>query len=702
MVIDIAFSRTKSPRCFFAFFLIFLACISAYSNSFNASWHLDDRPNIIENTNIHLKEISLSELSRASVFSQNDSSSQTGIRFRPVATVSFALNWYAGTDQVLGYHIVNVGVHILCAWVLFCLLQSLFRTPNLSGCCKGDEQNIALLAAVLWVIHPIQTQAVTYIVQRMTLLATLFYISGLLCFIHGRIRTERVPRLGLFSGCFLCLLLALGSKENAVTFPLSLVLVEIVFFKNLSVEAHIKTSFQIIIAAIVSTGVLSFLLAYSTMSNPFAFINRMSTVRPFTLMERLLTEPRVVIGYLSQIFYPLISRFSIEHSVIVSTSLLDPATTLASIVLISGLLAFALFQIHRMPILSFSILFYFLNHIIESTVIPLELVFEHRNHLPSAFIFLPIATAGIRGLRYYQRMRRQPMFLFCFALIAVFLIVLGVTTHLRNQVWASEKTLWEDAMLKAPLSARPYGRLAWYYEGQGQYNKAIAFYEASLSKQWTNPSAISVTLSNMARIYAAQQNYEKALVLYDCSISTDTAYIKALYGKAQVLTTMGKWDQANEIMVSLISKGKPTWNDLNMMGFILLKQGLTENALEYLRNANKLSPQNSMIFINIGVAFSMMGQYQKADWFLKQANQTTKENIIPLFCLLDNHIKAGNSNDLNTDMNELFKNFSLEYIQDTLLQLSHSKSMVPISSKAISIFIAENLRFRSDTLPRTE
>ncbi len=155
-------------------------------------------------------------------------------------------------------------------------------------------------------------------------------------------------------------------------------------------------------------------------------------------------------------------------------------------------------------------------------------------------------------------------------------------------------------------------------------------------------------------------------------------------------------------MVSLVSKGKPTWNDLNMMGFILLKQGLTENALEYLRNANKLSPQNSMIFINIGVAFSMMGQYQKADWFLKQANQTTKENIIPLFCLLDNHIKAGNSNDLNTDMNELFKNFSIEYIQDTLLQLSHSKSMVPISSKAISIFIAENLRFRSDTLPRTE
>lgn len=465
---------------------------------------------------------------------------------------------------------------------------------------------------------------------------------------------------------------------------------------------HRKTSFYIIIAAIITTGILSALVAYSTMPNPMAFINRISVVRPFTPMERLLTESRVIIGYLSQIFCPLLTRFSIEHSVAISTSLWDPITTLASIILISGLLVLSLFQLRNMPILSFSILFFLLNHIIESTVIPLELVFEHRNHLPSAFIFFPIATAGIKGLRYYQQMRRKPMFLICFTVMTFFLIVLGVTTYLRNQVWATEKTLWEDAMIKAPFSARPYGRLAWYYETKGQYNKAMGLYEASLSKQWANPSSASITLSNMAGIYAAQQNYEKALVLYDRSIATDPTYTKALYDKAQILTTLGEWDQAKEIMVSLISMGKPIWNDLNLMGFILMKQGLTEDALEYFRNANKLSPQNVMIFVNIGTSFSMMGQYQKADWFLKQANQMTTGNIIPLFCLLDNHIKAGNGDALNTDVNELVKNFSIEYIQDTLQQLSHSKSMVPISTKAVSTFIAENLRSRSDTLLRTE
>jgi tetratricopeptide (TPR) repeat protein len=581
------------------------------------------------------------------------------------------------------------------------LLQSLFLTPNLSGYCEEDKQNIALLAAVLWAIHPIQTQAVTYIVQRMTLLATLFYISGLLCYVRARIQTERTIRFVSYSGCILCLLLAVGSKENAVIFPLSLALIEIVFFKNLSMGNHRKTSVRIVIAAIMATGILSALVAYSTMPDPLTFINRVSAVRPFTLTERLLTEPRVVIGYLSLIFCPFLSRFSIEHSVTVSTSLLDPVTTLASIVLISGLLTLSLFQLRKMPILSFSILFYFLNHVIESTIVPLELVFEHRNHLPSAFIFFPIVAAGINGLRYYQRMR-NPMFLFCFAAMTLFLIILGVTTYLRNQVWASEKTLWEDAMLKAPLSARPYNRLAWYYEDKGQYNKALGLYEASLSKQWMNPSSAAITLSNMAGIYAARQNYEKALVLYDRSIATDPAYNKALYDKARVLTTLGKWDQTEEIMVSLLSKEKTTWNDLNLMGFILLKQCLAEDALEYFRKANNLSPQNPMIFVNIGVAFSMMEQYRKADWFLMQAKQMAKENIIPLLCLLDNHIYAGNSGALNTDVNELFSNFSLETIQDTLQQLSHSKSTVPVSSKAISIFIAENLRFRSDALLQTE
>jgi tetratricopeptide (TPR) repeat protein len=687
---------------YLGYWLILLICILPYSNSFDCDWHLDDFPNVVKNPAIHISEISLDSLSQATGMFQTHGIRVSGLAFRPVAYFSFAMNWYAGTDHVLGYHIVNVGIHVLCTIILYILVRSLFRTPFLSGFCKGDEKNIALLSAVLWAIHPIQIQAVTYIVQRMTLLATLFYLSGLLCYVKARNHTERPLRLGLFSGCFLCMLLAMGSKENAVIFPLSLALIEIVFFKNFSNRVRLKVCIQILLAATAATGILAAFLPYSILSDPLAFIAKLSSDRPFTVAERLLTEPRIVIGYLTQIFYPLLSRFSIEHYISKSTSLLNPITTIGAMSLISGLLVLALFQIRKLPVLSFSILFYFLNHIIESTVIPLELVFEHRNHLPSAFVFFPVALAVVKGLRYCQRMQRRAMFLTCFTVMASFLVVLGITTHLRNRAWISEKTLWEDALLKAPLSARPYGRLAWYYETIGQYDKSMGLYEASLSKLWAKPSYAAITLANMAGIHAAHQNYEKALVLYDRSIAMDPLYLKALNDKAKMLTTLGKWDQAKEIMVFLFSKGNSTWDDLNLMGFLLMKQDSPEEALEYFRKANQMSPRNPMVLTNVGVTLSTIGQYQKANWFLKQANQMEKGNIIPLLCLLDNHIKAENRDALKADVNELLKNFSIEYIQDTLQQISNSKSMVPLSSKTIATFIADNLKLRYDVLLRTE
>ena len=206
----------------------------------------------------------------------------------------------------------------------------------------------------------------------------------------------------------------------------------------------------------------------------------------------------------------------------------------------------------------------------------------------------------------------------------------------------------------------------------------------------------------MARIHVAQQNYKKALVLYDRSIAMDPLYLKALNDKAKMLTTLGKWDQAKEIMVFLFSKGNSTWDDLNLMGFLLMKQDSLEYALEYFRKVNQLSPQNPMVLTNIGVTMSRMGQYQKANWFLKQAKQMEIGNIIPLLCLLGNHINSGNNDALNTDVDELFKNFSIEYIQDSLHQLDRNNLLVPISSEALAAVIAEKLKLCAASFSRQQ
>ncbi len=183
-------------------------------------------------------------LARASAFFQDRFLTQAASDSGRLLPFHFALNWYAGKDQVLGYHIVNVSLHILCAWILFFLLQSLFKTPNLSDCCKGDEQEYRSAGRRSLGHSPDSNPGSHLIVQRMTLLATLFYLSGLLCYIHGRIHTEKTDDIWSVFRMFLCLLLAMGSKENAVIFPLSLALIEIVFFKNLSEGTHLKTSFR--------------------------------------------------------------------------------------------------------------------------------------------------------------------------------------------------------------------------------------------------------------------------------------------------------------------------------------------------------------------------------------------------------------------------------------------------------------------------
>jgi tetratricopeptide (TPR) repeat protein len=700
MVPENTFSRKDPIHSRLTCFLILIACILTYSNSFQASWHFDDEPVILGSDNVHLKEISLSALARTTSFLLNDSSSQDAMRFRPVAAISFALNWYAGADRVFGYHVVNVGVHILCTWVLFFLLLSFFRTPILSGCCEGDEQNIALLAAFLWAVHPIQTQAVTYIVQRMTLLSTLFYLSGLLCFIHGRIRAERRPRLLFFSGCFFFLLLAMGSKENAVMFPLSLVLVEFVFFNNLSVGTRLKTSFRIILAGTVSTGILSVLVAYSTMSHPFAYISSVSSARSFTLVERLMTEPRIVIGYLTQIFYPLLTRFSIEHSVAVSTSLLNPVTTLASIVLISGLLVFALFQIQKKPILSFSILFFFLNHIMESTVIPLELVFEHRNYLPSAFIFFPAALAIVQGLRYYQRKGRQTMFSICFVFTASFMIVLGATTYMRNAAWSSERTLWEDALSKAPQSARPYERLANYYNNAGLIDTALSLYETARTKQRASRISLADNYTNSGNIYSIRMDFEKALGLYDRAISINPTHPKTMYNKALTLADMGRWEETKNIMNLLISNEIPSWENYNLLGMALLKLNDPADALNYFRKALQISPGNVYLYMNIGACLNKLGHHFRANWFLRQSHQRSPDSIVYLLCLIDAELTSGNTVALLRDTSNLLKRFSINQIKAGLLRFSRESLLPPVSTKALESLVSENIKLLAEGLSR--
>ena len=669
--------------------LAILLCliIAGYSNTFNAEWHLDDYQNIVDNPCLHLKDFHQESLKKT-FFSLCSSGQYKGDRiYRPVPCLTFAINWYFGQNNVTGYHITNIFIHLLTAFILFHTILCLLRSPNLKT--KYDNAFIiALLSAVLWAVNPVQTQAVTYIVQRMASMAAMFYILGIYLYIRGRTTDQKIYQIIFFIGCCLSFLLALGSKQNAATMPLALLLIETIFFQDISNKKTRKYLLTVSIAGCLLISLFGIL--FFMKGNPLAFLNGYD-YRSFTLSERLMTEARILILYLSQIFYPMPHRLSIEHDLIISKTLFTPWTTLPAIVLIFLLLFIGLTQIKKRPLLSFAVLFFFLNQIIESSIIPLELIFEHRNYLPSMFLFVPVA-AGFKLLLDHYKDRR----LFSFILGSfIFLVCTGLcsATYIRNMAWETGRSLWEDAIAKAPGKARPAQQLAWYYEKNGNYNKAIKLHKKSLfleESRREHPKA--VTLYNISVNYYNKHDYNNALLFLTKSLALAPGFKKARHFETSVMIDFGKWHEALKSADFLLYKREKNSEYLNMKGFILLKMGQPEDALPYLQEAFKLNPDLKNVALNLGVNLSLLNEYQQADRFLQQANLNEQKDIVTYYSLIENCLRSGNSEAAEFHIKRTLKYFNQEFIIKTLTELPENNSYVPVAINIVAPAIAKKLR----------
>ena len=498
----------------FLLFLIFVG--SAYSTNYSASWHFDDYPNIVDNPRIHITNIRFNNLKEA-LFGGYDKGQYLGRRlYRPVSMLSFALNWYMGKDNVFGYHIVNNAIHLVTTCFLFLTVLNLLISPNLKGKYQGKEYLIAFLSAVLWAVNPVQTQAITYIVQRMASLAAMFYIIGIYFYLKTRLSQPGYKRFLFIAGSLFGFILALGSKENTVTFPVAVAIIEILFFQDLSDKnTRKKGMVALTIVGVSMAAILTVLYINGYIPNVFKGYEK----RAFTLNERLMTESRIIIYYLSQIFYPLASRFSLVHDINISTSLFKPWTTIPSILAIISLLGIGFTQTIKKPIIAFSIFFFFINHIIESTILPLELIYEHRNYLPSFFLFFPVATGLIWMIDYFKKKNSFIQKLLVVS-TAILLFSLCTGTIVRNRAWATEKTLWEDCIIKASGLTRPYHNLAlYYYQANGDMKKAMEFYKVALTKKYLNSKAeYAWTLNNMAVILCGNGDYKSSIFFFQKSV----------------------------------------------------------------------------------------------------------------------------------------------------------------------------------------
>lgn len=368
-----------------------------YSNTFSVPFQFDDRPNITQNPNIQIKVLTWDRIEKLIRYTYKES-------IRIFSYFTLALNYYFGGLNVFGYHLVNFLIHVFAGIFLYGFLMLTFNLPSLKDRYGAISYKTALFTSLIFIAHPIQTQSVTYIVQRMASLGGMFYLLTFALYIQGRLAGGR-GRFLYFGGAALSYLLGVFSKENVAILPLFITLYEFYFFQNLDLSPKGKRILLILIGALCVLGAFGLLLWGKRY---FDVIIEGYQYRTFTMSERVLTQFRVVLYYLSLLIFPLPSRLNLDYDFPLSRAVLDPPSTLISILVVLGLIGYALWTAKKRPVLSFSILWYFGNLAIESSIFPLEMVFEHRLYLPSIGPFLLLSLGIVRGIeRWAARGSRE-------------------------------------------------------------------------------------------------------------------------------------------------------------------------------------------------------------------------------------------------------------------------------------------------------
>ena len=388
-----------------------------------------------------------------------------------MAYASFALNYYAGGYNVFGYHLVNITIHYFTALILFLFIYCTLNMTGSDESVSNRSYETALLASALWAIHPIQVSTITYIVQRMACLVALFYIMSMLFYQRGRMAQDTSGKYGFFFLCVLSGAAAFAIKQNAYMLPVSILAYEFILFRKHR-SRQTNTWMKILISAI---GVL---ILYYIISRMISAFSHGYANRPFTMWQRVLTEPGVIIFYATLLLYPITSRFTLLHNVTLSTDLLHPWTTLPSIVLLLSVFILCIALVRKRPLFSFCILFFMINHAIEGSFVGLEIIYEHRNYLPSMLFFIPIACMVVTAIN--NKSTGILIRWLIGAATVIILITMGIGTYTYNGIFKTDLSLWADNVQKAPGLHRPLHNLAISLWDGGYYREACAGFQRSL------------------------------------------------------------------------------------------------------------------------------------------------------------------------------------------------------------------------------
>lgn len=339
----------------------------AYSNTFTASFHFDDNPSIVENP--YIKRVTAENLKKMLLESN-----------RPVVSLSLMLNYQLGGLNVVGWHIFNILFHVANSFFVYLLVLRTLMLPSLRTKYGERATRMALFCALIFAVHPIQTESVTYIISRTELLAAFFYLASFLLFIRG----AETGKFSYVAGCFLTSLLAMGSKEWAVTLPAMLILYDYLFiaegrFKDLKLRTPLY------IAAALPWGFIAYSLTSVKLQGAGFGITGQNNITPWTYQ---LTSLNVLWTYIRLLFLPINQNLDYDYAW--SKTLFEFPTFLSLMGHVAVVAACLwVYKKKAWTIVPFGMAWFYITLSPTQSFVPiLDVIFEHRLYLPSIGIFL--------------------------------------------------------------------------------------------------------------------------------------------------------------------------------------------------------------------------------------------------------------------------------------------------------------------------
>ena len=534
----------------------------AYRNAFGTPFVFDDLTQILQNPNIQSWDWPWS-------FIQNNR--------RPFLYLTLAFNFRFDGFNPQGYHVFNIRVHILSAMMLFLLLRQPFSLTSVGQWLKKDALLLALSSALFWLLHPIHTQAVTYIIQRAESLMGLLFLTTLYC--ASRYLTSRRAFWLIASGV-IALFCGL-TKEVALVLPVMVLFYDRTFFSESFLSAIRRNRF---LYASLSVMWVAMIFLYFT-TKPEEKLTAGFGMQGMSPFLYAVNQPAVILHYLRLILWPHPLVFDYQWPPEVQPYLLLP-----SIAVVGTWIAvfLALYRWHRF--LSFLCLSFFILLLPSSSIIPLkDLIFEYR-------LYLSLTCAAVLGAvslkifveKFVHSKSRKVFFVVCVALMSV---ILGGLTYQRNKVYVSEESLWKDVIKKQPANARAYNNLGeyWLRQGRDSWAKSCFLKSISLDQKYAD------VFANMATVLGKEGKTQEAIEYARDAVRIDPDFAVGYNNLGSALSQIVRYDQAVPYFEKALALGFVREGVLINLAVALNNSGDRHGALKVLKDALQLSPSSTEI-----------------------------------------------------------------------------------------------------------